>query len=102
MRIDWTEPALLDLEGIRNYIKKDSAYYAKWFIAKIIEAAEHLANFPLVGRLVPEAEQENIRELLFHHYRIIYRVEEERILILAVIHGSRDLSRKKTKPWDII
>ncbi len=102
MRIDWTEPSLLDLEGIKDYIAKDSAYYANWFVAKVIAAAEHLEDFPLLGRLVPEAKQENIRELLFHHYRIIYRVEAERILMLTVIHGSRDLSQKKPKPWDVI
>ena len=45
---------------------------------------------------------ENIRELLFSNYRITYRVEVERILILTVIHGSRNLSPKEPKPWDII
>lgn len=53
-------------------------------------------------KIVPEAEEENIREILFYNYRIIYRVETERILILTIIHGARDLSRKRPKPWDVI
>ena len=55
-----------------------------------------------MGRMVPEAEEENVRELLFHNYRIIYRVETDGILILTVIHGARDLSRKRYKPWEVI
>ncbi len=54
-----------------------------------------------MGRTVPEVEEETIRELLLHNYRIIYRVEADRILVLTIIHGARDLSRKTAKPWDI-
>ena len=103
MKINWTEPAILDLESIRDYIARDAEYYATQFVKKIIEAIENLKKFPMIGRSVPEAEQEkNIKELLFHNYRIIYRIEEEHILILSVIHGARDLSQKEPKPWDII
>lgn len=102
MKIEWTEPALLDLESIQDYIKRDSEYYAILFIERIIEAVESLEKFPEMGRSVPEAEEENIREILFYNYRIIYRMEIERILILTIIHGARDLSQKKPKPWEII
>ncbi|MBI3583675.1 MAG: type II toxin-antitoxin system RelE/ParE family toxin [Nitrospinae bacterium] len=102
MKIEWIEPSLIDLENIRDYIGHDSEYYANRFIGKIIEAAESLEKFPERGRHVPEAEAENIRELLFYNYRIMYRVEKDRILILTVIHGSRDLSQKKFKPWDVV
>jgi toxin ParE1/3/4 len=85
-----------------GYIRKDSEYYANRFVERIIEAVESLEKFPEMGRRVPEAEEENIRELLFHNYRIIYRVETDGILILTVIHGARDLSRKRYKPWEVI
>jgi toxin ParE1/3/4 len=102
MKIEWTEPAFLDLDGIRDYIARDSEYYASQFIGRIIEAVEKLERFPEMGRLAPDAGAKNIRELLFQHYRIIYRVEVERILVLTVIHCGRDLSRKQSKPWDIV
>ena len=102
MKIEWTQPALLDLESIRDYISRDSEYYAAWFIEKIIEAVENLEKLPKMGRSVPEAEEENIREVLLHNYRIIYRVETDRILVLTIIHGARDLSQKRPKPWDIV
>ncbi len=101
-RIDWTEPAVLDLESIRSFIGRDAEHYAAEFVRKIIEATEKLESFPMIGRPVPEARQENIRELLFHSYRIMYRVEQKRILIICVIHGSRDISLEKPKPWDIV
>ncbi len=53
------------------------------------------------GRRVPESKEENIRELLFYGYRIMHRLETEQILILAVIHGSRNLGQKSHKPWDV-
>lgn len=101
MKVDWTEPAIQDLESIRTYIAKDAEYYAIRFVEKVIEAIDGLQDLPLRGRLVSEAEEENIRELLFQNYRIIYRVEAESISILTIIHGSRDLSRKRSKPWNI-
>lgn len=72
MRLDWTDPALDDLEGIRDYIGKDSPYYARRFIERIFDAVEMLREQPRMGRLVPEANRDEVRELLFHGYRIIY------------------------------
>ncbi len=101
MKIEWTEPAQLDLKSIRDHIGRDSEYYATRFVERIIEAVESLGKFPEMGRSVPEAEKENIRELLFYNYRIMYRVETKRILILTIIHGARDISQKNPRPWDI-
>jgi len=101
MKLEWTEPSLLDLESIRDYIARDSQYYAARFIARIIEAAESLQKLPQMGRVVPEADDETIRELLFQSYRIMYRVEAERVLILTVLHGSREVGLIDPKPWDI-
>jgi toxin ParE1/3/4 len=102
MKLEWTEPALSDLQSIREYLGKDSEYYAALFVERIIEAVEDLPRFPLMGRVVPEARMENVRELLFSNYRIMYRLEVERIVILTVIHAARDVGRKKPKPWDVI
>jgi plasmid stabilization system protein ParE len=59
------------------------------------------AAFPLIGRQVPEADDETMREILYSKYRIVYRVEPDRILILMVIHGARDLAQVDLKPWEI-
>ncbi|MGI8739933.1 MAG: type II toxin-antitoxin system RelE/ParE family toxin [Gammaproteobacteria bacterium] len=47
------------------------------------------------------ARRGEARELVFQGYRIIYRVRPDRVQVLNVLHGSRDLSRMKPKPWNI-
>jgi len=100
MRIEWTKPALADMQAIRDYIGRDSSYYAARFIDKVIASIEKLAEFPQTGRTVEDAENDNIRELLFQNYRIIYQADSQRVLILAVIHGARK-HRDRPKPWEI-
>lgn len=92
-RIEWTEPALGDMQGIRDYISKDSPYYATRFIERVFEHVEKLADFKEIGRRVPEAgDRQDIRELIFQGYRIIYLVGNATVKIIAVIHGSKNLS----------
>lgn len=100
MKLVWTDPAVNDLRAIHDYIGQDSPFYADQFVGRLVLAAEKLFEFPNIGRHVPEAEAESIRELIFHAYRIIYRVDVD-VHILAVVHGSRDLSGTASKPWDV-
>ena len=88
-RLEWSPEALEDIESIATYIERDSAWYAKAVVAKIVETAETIADFPELGRIVPEIADAAIRERLIYNYRLIYRVENERIVVAAVIHGSR-------------
>ena len=92
MKIIWSNPAISDLENIKNYIAKDSSHYASIFIEKIIEAVDKLYKFPLIGRIVPEFKNQNVREIIYQHYRIIYKVDKEAAFILTVVHGGRDLA----------
>jgi plasmid stabilization system protein ParE len=80
----WSLPAKKDLEQIFDYIAQDSKYYAKNVANKIIEKTE--------GRVVPEIDDPNIRELIVYSYRLIYEISPERIEILAIIHGRRDFN----------
>ena len=101
MRLEWAGPALQDIRNLKEYISKDSEVYAQRFVEKIFDAVEKLRHAPRIGRRVPEAEDESIRELLFRSYRLIYRLEPERVVMLAVIHGARDLANIDVKPWDV-
>jgi plasmid stabilization system protein ParE len=101
MKIRWTDPAIESLRNLHGYIAKDSEVYASSFIQRIVLAVEKLEVFPRLGRVVPEAEEEAIRELLYQNYRIIYRIQGELIEILTVIHGRRDLGSIKPAPWEI-
>ena len=102
MKVLWTEPAVNDLEAIRDYIARDSELYAASFIEKILFSVDTLVNLPDIGRKVPEADNPNIRELLIQKYRIVYRIHKDIVQILAVVHGYSDLSGESVKPWEII
>jgi len=101
MKILWTEPALDDLRNLHGYIAQDSEIYARSFVQRIILAVDRLSDFPKLGREVPEADQETIRELLYQNYRIIYRIKNELIEILTIIHGRRDLGSLPRAPWEV-
>lgn len=92
MRIDWSDLALDDVDEIRAYIAKDSPHYARQFVERLFDAADKIATFPMRGRAVPEVEDSNVREAIVQGYRLMYRVETDRLLILAVMHGRRDMS----------
>src|SRR5882672_7630406 len=101
MKIVWTEPAVEDLRELHAYIARDSEMYASGFVERIILSAERLVDHPKFGRVVPETNDENVRELLFQRYRIIYRVTNDCIEMLSVIHGARDLGGFKPAPWEV-
>ncbi|HUZ47067.1 MAG TPA: type II toxin-antitoxin system RelE/ParE family toxin [Terriglobia bacterium] len=101
-KIEWTLSAVSDAKNIRDFIARDSKSYADRFLHRIIQAIENTAAYPMLGRSVPETPDENIREILFQEYRIMYRVETSRILVLMVIHGSRDLGQLAPKPWEVL
>jgi toxin ParE1/3/4 len=101
MRILWTEPGLGDLKAIRDYIARDSETYAGDFIGSLLIAVERLSTFPQMGRVVPEADNLDIRELIFRSYRVIYRTSGDTVQILAVVHGHRDITRMPLKPWEV-
>ena len=75
-RVVWSPRGLADVEAIATYIACDSLTYAKAVVRKILISTRMLEHFPLAGRKVPEFDDENIRELLVHSYRIIYAVRE--------------------------
>lgn len=91
LRVAWSPKAATDLESIVEYISKDSEAYARGLARKVLDATRKLDRFPLQGRQVPEFDDANIREILVSSYRVIYEVQDNRILITAVIHGKRTL-----------
>lgn len=85
----WSPEALEDVNDIAAYIARDSAFYAAAVVEKMLATAIGLNQFPDAGRVVPELNQSNIRERFVYSYRLIYRVESERLLVTAVVHGRR-------------
>jgi toxin ParE1/3/4 len=92
-KVVWTEPAWNDLEALAEYIARDSHFYAAAFVQEVREAAASLADFAERGQTVPEFADESIRELLVKPYRLVYKLTDEHVFIVALIHGSRRLWR---------
>jgi plasmid stabilization system protein ParE len=93
VQIQWAGPAVADLLEVHDFIARDSRRYAELTIEKIQEAAKLLADFPQLGLVLPELPRSLYRQLIVGAYRVIYRFEKKRsrVLIMGVIHASRNL-----------
>lgn len=90
--VNWTKFALENISDIADFISKDSVSYAELFVRKIFEKVIILEEFPNSGRIVPEFENSQIRELIFGSYRIVYKLYDIKIDIVTVHHSARLLS----------
>lgn len=88
-RVSWSPTALDDVDAIAEYINRDSPAYTRAVVNKLLDTARNLKTFPNAGRIVPELGDEAIRERFVYSYRIIYRIQDSDVLIVAVVHGKR-------------
>ena len=89
--IIWTESALLDLEEIADYIALDKYSAAQKLVKKVFLTVERLEIFPQSGRPPPELEGSRYREIIVKPCRIFYRNKGEKVFILHVMRGERQL-----------
>lgn len=82
-----------DLQQIREYISKDSKFYANKTIDEIYKRIQNLLLFPEMGRVVNE--NQNTRQIIYKSYKILYRFDSKNIYILHIIHHSRNISYLK-------
>ena len=102
MRVDWSDPAIEDLIELQEDIAKDSPDASKRQVERLILRAETLETLSRRGRRVPEADDDpNVFELFVDSFRLQYRIEEDRVLIVAIPHGRQDSKPGLgPKPWD--
>lgn len=91
LKVEYSPTALFDLEDIADYIGQDNPIAAELWVERLMAAAEKVASHPRSGRAVPEADDSKIREVIVGEYRVVYRVEEKRLLALTAIEGHRRL-----------
>jgi addiction module RelE/StbE family toxin len=90
-KILWTENGSNSFEEIVQYIAKDSPHYAGNFAKKILSSIENLEHFPEIGRIVPEYNRPDLREIIYQNYRIVYKIVGDAIYIALVVHGCRNI-----------
>ena len=89
MTLRWTDRARRDLLAIGRYIARDDPAAARQWIERLRERAQQAAIAPHAGRMVPELQREDIREVFLRTYRMVYRVREQVIDVLTVFEGHR-------------
>jgi len=97
MKIFWSPLAAERLEDIFEYITIENSAVAFKMVERIFKKVETISKFPKRGRKVPEANREEIRELFESDYRIIYRIEINRIYILSIRNFKQLLNKKDLK-----
>uniref|UniRef100_UPI0040481D7D type II toxin-antitoxin system RelE/ParE family toxin n=1 Tax=Aliarcobacter sp. TaxID=2321116 RepID=UPI0040481D7D len=92
--IHWTEESELWLKDIFDFIALDKKTISKKVVSEIYKKVQILKNFPKMGYLYFNDSEDEIRILLYGHYRIAYLIKDEKnIDILGVFHGSLDIQR---------
>jgi plasmid stabilization system protein ParE len=89
MIVEWTESATAHVTAIRDYLLSVSSPYAQAVVDRIVRKTQMLEHQAYLGAEVPEYKDESLRELFEHPYRILYRVHDDRVQVVAVIHSSR-------------
>ena len=91
-QVIWAEPALSDLNEIAEYISLDNFDAATHLVQAVFSVVERLEQYPKSGRRPPELDNKSrYREVIAGPCRVFYRVENERIYILYVMRGEREL-----------
>lgn len=88
-KVKWSPEASEDLESIAEYIARDSEFYARSVVSKILAVSRKISEQPMIGRIVPEIDDKEIRECFVYSYRLVYRIQNSTITIVAIIHGKR-------------
>lgn len=86
MRVYWTDSARYRLKQIREYLSQEAPTVAQPTIEKLIKRSQFISELPNAGRMVPEYQQDDLREILERPYRIIYRILGDRVDVITVMH----------------
>ena len=86
-QVRWSLTAGNDLQNIGDFIARDSILHAITFVDRIVESSETLLKSPQIGRIVPEFNRTDLQKLIFRGYRIVYLLQNNKVLILRVVHG---------------
>ena len=88
-RIIWTEPALVDLDQIADYISLDKPTAASQFVQRVFDRIEQLSIHPNSGSVPPELKGTQYRQLVIPPIRVFYRVQNDVVYIVYVMRGER-------------
>jgi addiction module RelE/StbE family toxin len=89
-KIEWSLDAIEDIEGHQKYIEEDAPHAASRWIEEIFSKEELLRENAFIGRVIPEENKHNRRELIVGNFRLMYEViNESKIVILKVMRSKQ-------------
>ena len=88
-RLIWTEPALVDLDAIAEYIALDKPNAASRYVRHVFDRTDRLEAHPNSGKRPPELKRTHYREVIVPPCRIFYRLEEDTVYILHVMRSEQ-------------
>ena len=91
MKIIWSLLAVDRASEIASYTVRDKASVVDKWINTVFSKAEQLRSSPEIGRIVPELNNTQFREILYDIYHIIYRIGKNQVSILTIRHGKQIL-----------
>jgi addiction module RelE/StbE family toxin len=91
MKLRWSAAAREDLKEIGRYIARDNPRAARRWVEHLRRRAQQAAEMPRSGRVVPELDRDDIREIIEGNYRIVYLIQPSSVDVLAVREGHRRL-----------
>ena len=89
MKVIWSPLADDQVDDAIAYIAADDPTAAVHWLELLLKRVASLGLFPNSGRVVPELQRDDIRELIIDPYRVIYRRSADGVEIAAVRHGAR-------------
>jgi len=89
----WAQSAYAALDEVVAYIAQDSRQAAVQVLERALNTAAGLGTLSERGRIVPELDDPAIREVFVHRYRLLYRIDADRVVVIAFLHGTRDFAR---------
>jgi plasmid stabilization system protein ParE len=96
----WAQSAYAALDEVVAYIAQDSRQAALQVLDRALHTAADLGTLSERGRIVPELDDPAIREVFIHRYRLLYRIDADRVVVVAFLHGARDFARwREDQDW---
>ena len=89
--VTWLPQAQSHLRNIYRHIARDSVNTAQQIVNDLTERTRPLAELPFMGKVVPEVNDDNLREVHAHTWRILYQIRQRNVYVIAVLHKRQQL-----------
>ncbi len=95
MEVIWTRQSVIQLKKYADYIAQNNVIAAEKWVLSLLGKTDQLSELPESGRIVPEYNDPNLREIIEGDYRLIYRIKDDKVYIQSVRHSRQDLRKKR-------